>query len=112
MIDDRFDITLECIRRHYELTTKTGDMRSVSSSPLGAVLARYADFFSLFESFEGYVNFFLLQDLVAPETTSQGQTFTPAELLTPVACPEDIHVNGNVGHLRPLALALEVRRGL
>ena len=67
MIDDRFDLTLECIRRHYEFTTKTGEMRSVSSSPLGAVLARYADFFSLFESFEGYVNFFLLQDLVAPD---------------------------------------------
>lgn len=31
------------------------------------MLARYADFFSLFESFEGYVNFFLLQDLVAPD---------------------------------------------
>src|SRR5215510_7039385 len=53
-IKDRFDLTVECIRRHY-----SGDQ-----SPLSATLERYADFFSLFESFEGYVDFFLLQDLV------------------------------------------------
>lgn len=53
-IADRFDLTLECIRRHYEGGT----------SPLTAVLARYADFFALFESFHGYVDFFLLQDLL------------------------------------------------
>jgi hypothetical protein len=28
------------------------------------VLARYRDYFALFESFEGFVDFFLLQDLV------------------------------------------------
>jgi hypothetical protein len=53
-IKDRFDLTVECIRRHY----------SGGLSPLGATLERYADFFRLFESFEGYVDFFLLQDLV------------------------------------------------
>ena len=53
-IKDRFDLTLECIRRHYQSET----------SPLGDVLARYADFFSLFGTFEGYVDFFLLQDLI------------------------------------------------
>ena len=54
-IRDRFDLTLECIRRHYQGETK---------SPLAETLARYHDFFSLFESFRGYVDFFLLQDHV------------------------------------------------
>lgn len=56
MIDDRFDLTLECIRRHY----------CNQKSPLTAVLERYADFFRLFESFDGYIEFFLLQDLIGP----------------------------------------------
>ena len=53
-IVDRFDLTLECIRLHYR-----GE-----PSPLAAALDRYADFFALFETFEGYVDFFLLDDLV------------------------------------------------
>jgi hypothetical protein len=53
-IADRFDLTLECIRLHY----------LGHASPLAATLARYADFFRLFDSFEGYVDFFLLGDLV------------------------------------------------
>jgi hypothetical protein len=53
-IADRFDLTLECIRLHY--------LRQ--ASPLAATLDRYADFFGLFGSFEGYVDFFLLGDLV------------------------------------------------
>jgi len=56
-IKDRFDLTLECIRRHY-----TGD-----HSPLSDVLARYEGFFRLFASFQGYVEFFLLQDLVSAD---------------------------------------------
>lgn len=55
LIRDRFDITLECIRRHYVGTR----------SPLTDVLNRYARFFELFKDFRGYVEFFLLQDLVA-----------------------------------------------
>lgn len=55
-IADRFDLTLECIRRHYE-----GGV-----SPLTEALARYADFFDLFGGFTGYVDFFLLQDLTGP----------------------------------------------
>lgn len=53
-ISDRFDLTLECIRRHYLGET----------SPLTDTLADYADFFGLFEDFAGYVDFWLLQDLV------------------------------------------------
>lgn len=53
-IQDRLDHTVECIRRHY----------LGLSSPLSGTLTRYAAFFALFESFNGYVEFFLLQDLV------------------------------------------------
>jgi hypothetical protein len=53
-IKDRFDLTLECIRRHY-----IGHY-----SPLEDTFKRYGDFFALFENFRGYVEFFMLQDLV------------------------------------------------
>jgi hypothetical protein len=53
-IRDRFDLTLECIRRHY----------AGEASPLSKPLDRYADFFRLFVDFRGYVEFFLLQDLI------------------------------------------------
>lgn len=56
-IRDRFDLTLECIRLHYAHGT----------SPLADVLARHADFFDIFEDFPGYVDFFLLNDLVEPD---------------------------------------------
>jgi hypothetical protein len=59
-ISDRFDLTLECIRRHYE----------GQSSPLGETLARYRNFFALFENFSGYVSFFLLQDLVTDDCST------------------------------------------
>ena len=54
LIDDRFDLTLECIRLFYLL----------QESPLYDTLLRYRNFFDLFESFTGYINFFLLDDLV------------------------------------------------
>jgi hypothetical protein len=53
-IRDRFDLTLECIRRHYNNET----------SPLSDVLARYRAYFELFSDFRGYVEFFFLHDLV------------------------------------------------
>ncbi len=53
-ISDRFDFTVECIRRHY----------SDGQSPLTDVLRRYAEFFALFRDFAGYVEFFHLQDLL------------------------------------------------
>lgn len=54
LIDDRFDLTLECIRLFY----------LGQESPLYDTLMRYKNFFDLFESFKGYVRFFLLDDLV------------------------------------------------
>jgi uncharacterized protein DUF6994 len=59
-IADRFDLTLECIRRHY----------LGQSSPLGETLSRYSAFFALFGDFGGYVDFFLLQDLVAEDCSA------------------------------------------
>jgi len=56
-IKDRFDLTLECIRRHYDN----------EASPLSEVLTRYTDFFALFVDFRNYVEFFLLQDLVTED---------------------------------------------
>jgi hypothetical protein len=56
-ISDQFELTVQCIRRHY----------ARQSSPLGETLARYEDFFALSEDFSGYVDFFLLQDLVTDD---------------------------------------------
>lgn len=54
LINDRFDLTLECIRRYYK----------AEDSPLYDTLLRYHTFFDLFDSFEGYIQFFLLSDLI------------------------------------------------
>jgi|GEM_PF-66570 len=54
LIDDRFDLTLECIRLFY----------MGQESPLYEALLRYKNFFYLFENFDGYINFFFLNDLV------------------------------------------------
>lgn len=77
-IRDRMDLTLECIRRHY-----LGE-----PSPLGDTLARYKDFFALFDSFRGYVNFFLLQDIVESDYSSV-QFFMPFDDFKPPSVPED-----------------------
>jgi hypothetical protein len=59
-ICDRFDLTLECIRRHY-----VGEW-----SPLSEVLGRYGNFFAVFGDFRGYVEFFVLHDLVTDDASS------------------------------------------
>ena len=56
-IRDRWDLTVECIRRHY-----VG-----GESPLSNTLVRYSDFFSLFSNFKSYVEFFHLQDVVSDD---------------------------------------------
>jgi len=53
-IDDRFDLTLQCIKLFYQ----------GQQSPLYGTLLRYRSFFELFESFIGYIKFFLLDDVV------------------------------------------------
>ncbi len=55
-IADRFDLTLECIRLHYQ--RMKNPLEITFNSPVNSF------FFSLFKDFQGYVDFFLLQDLV------------------------------------------------
>jgi len=78
-IRDRWDLTLECIRRHY----------AGSPSPLSATLDRYQDFFALFESFSGYVEFFLLQDHVSADH-SQVLFYLPCEDFQRSALPVSV----------------------
>jgi len=78
-IADRLDLTLECIHRHYR-----GE-----ESPLGAVLARYGDFLALLEDFRGYVDFWLLQDLV-DDNYSAVRYLMPFDEFKPPAKPQDI----------------------
>ena len=59
-IRDRLDLTVECIRRLYLGET----------SPLAETLIRYGDFFTLFQDFNGYTAFFLLQDLVSDDSSA------------------------------------------
>jgi hypothetical protein len=68
-IKDRFDLTLECIRRHY----------LNQESPLSETLARYASFFAMFRDFQGYIDFFLLQDLTRDSETAINFTAYPGE---------------------------------
>lgn len=58
-IADRFDLTLECIRRHYN--------DREADNPLRDRLDAYADFFALFGTFDTYTRFFLLDDLVTDD---------------------------------------------
>jgi hypothetical protein len=77
-IADRFDLTVECIRRYY--------LGEPSPGLLSRTLARYPEFFALFGDFAGYVNFFHLQDLV-DEATSTVKFFTPFEDVTTSPLP-------------------------
>jgi hypothetical protein len=77
-IADRFDLTLECIRRHY----------LNQGSPLAATLLRYADFFALFGDFRGYVRFFLLEDLVTDDGSVK--FFMPFDDFRPPSVPKDV----------------------
>lgn len=57
IIKDRFDLTLECIRRYY----------NEEKSPLSKTLEADKKFFDLFIDFKGYVDFFFLNDLVTDD---------------------------------------------
>jgi len=78
-IADRFDLTIECVRRHYQ-----GD----TTHPLAATFDRYRAFFDLFGSFAGYVDFWLLDDLL--DTDSGVKFFLPSEDFTLPAVPQTL----------------------
>lgn len=54
LICDRWDLTLECIRRYY----------NNEDNPIYMCLEQDKNFFELFSNFKGYVDFFFLQDMV------------------------------------------------
>lgn len=56
-IKDRWDLTLECIRRYYQN----------EKSPLYNTLLKEKAFFDLFGDFRGYIEFFYLQDCVSED---------------------------------------------
>lgn len=56
-IKDRWDLTLECIRRFY----------ANEKSPLWETLKEDKPFFDLFIDFKGYVDYFFLQDCVSED---------------------------------------------
>lgn len=56
-IKDRWDLTLECIRKYYRN----------EDSPLYETLVMNKEFFDLFVDFKGYVDFFFLQDCVSED---------------------------------------------
>lgn len=60
-LNDRFDLALECIRLFY---------LGKYDTPLGETLLVYKDFFELFTNFKGYIDFFLLNDLVTQDYQS------------------------------------------
>ena len=57
LISDRWDLTLECIRRFY----------SGEDNPLNSTLQKDKAFFDLFVDFKGYIDYFLLQDCVSSD---------------------------------------------
>ena len=67
-IADRFDLTVECVCRHYECDT---------THPLADAFGRYRDFFDLFGGFAGYVDFWILDDLV--DADGGVKLFVPSE---------------------------------
>ena len=76
-IEDRFDLTLECIRRQY----------AGLPNPLAQTLEIYWKFFELFENFAQYSEFFLLQDLLE---NGRVKFYLPFEGFGPAALPANL----------------------
>ena len=78
-IIDRWDLTLECIRRFYE-----GE-----ESPISWCLEQDRGFFDLFVDFKGYVDFFFLQDCVS-NNYSKVKMWLDTELFETDPFPKDV----------------------
>lgn len=92
LIADRMDLTLKCIQLHY--AGKAGH-------PLEKATTAYEDFFELFGTFKGFVDFFHFQDLITPGSDYQDieyflepNGFNRAG--TPASTPEYIEYRENV----------------
>jgi len=77
-IADRFDLTVECVRRHFEGETH----------PLAATFDRYRDFFDLFGDFAGFVGFWLLDDLM--DANGRVNLFLPSNDFTLPSVPRSV----------------------
>lgn len=77
-ICDRWDLTLECIRRFYIGET----------SPLEKAILESREFFEWFVDFKGYVDFFLLQDCVDEQYNVKFWLDTP--LFASYPLPQDL----------------------
>ncbi len=78
-IRDRWDLTLECIRRYY----------NGEDSPLKEVLDKNKPFFDLFVDFRGYVDFFFFQDCV-DETYSKVNLWLKTSLFIKNPIPTEV----------------------
>lgn len=75
---DRFDLTIECVRHRYEGT----------AHPLATTSDRYRAFFDLFNDFAGYVDFWLLDDLI--DADGRVSLFLPSDDLTLPSVPRTV----------------------
>ena len=78
-IKDRWDLTLECIRRYY----------NDEESPLSKVFNQDKAFFDLFVDFKGYVDFFFMQDCVSDDY-KEVKLWLDTPLFKPYPIPEDV----------------------
>ena len=78
-INDRIDLTLECIRRFY-----VDEM-----SPMTDTIERYKVYFELFSNFKCYCEYFFLQDLVS-EDFSKINFFLPFDNFETNPLPKDL----------------------
>lgn len=101
-IADRVDLALECIRLYYELLgPPSGQQVELPVgydriNPLGSVLHRYRRFFEQFGTFDGYVGFWLLDDLVVTDSVGPRVRFLlpraldmPYDFTRELALPRD-----------------------
>lgn len=79
-IADRIDLTLECIRRHY----------ADAESPMTKTLAWYADYFALFRDLQGFVEFFMLEDLMTTDLSAVRFHLPFDDFERRVAAPADV----------------------
>ena len=78
-INDRMDLTLECIKRFY----------CNEDNPIFNTIKRYEQFFNLFVNFKGYCEYFLLHDMVSDDFT-EVQFFLPFEGFIKNPLPKNI----------------------
>lgn len=82
-IADRIDLTLECVRLYY-----AGEPSPLNDAK-DNTLSRYPDYFDLFNNFRGFVDFWLLQDLVSIDY-ERVEFLLPFESFSQPAVPNDL----------------------